>query len=99
MFGIAAELIGGEVELLRALLRLHYGKLQIPLMLAERLIQVLKGHDGFKAWPLSEIVPDDEAPLCQDSCHLRSKQRLAPRPPAGGLGAAPVIFAAKVFFP
>ena len=61
MFGIAAELIGCEVELLRALLRLHYGKLQIPLMLAERLIQVLKGHDGFKAWPLSEIVPDDEA--------------------------------------
>ena len=61
VFGIAAELIGGEVELLRALLHLHYGKLQIPLMLAERLIQVLKGHDGFKAWPLSEIVPDDEA--------------------------------------
>ena len=61
VFGIAAELIGGEVELLRALLRLQYGKLQIPLMLAERLIQVLKGHDGFKAWPLSEIVPDDEA--------------------------------------
>ncbi len=57
VFGIAAELIGGEVELLRALLRLHYGKLQLPL----RLIQVLKGHDGFKAWPLSEIVPDDEA--------------------------------------
>jgi hypothetical protein len=61
VFGIAAELIVGEVELLRALLRLHYGKLQIPLVLAERLIQVLKGHDGFKAWPLSEIVPDDEA--------------------------------------
>jgi hypothetical protein len=61
VFGIAAELIGGEVELLRALLRLHYGKLQIPLMLAERLIQVLKGHDGFKVWPLSEIVPDDDA--------------------------------------
>lgn len=61
VFGIAAELIANEVELLRTLLRLHYGKLQIPLMLAERLIQVLKGHDGFKAWPLSEIVPDDEA--------------------------------------
>ncbi len=61
VFDIAAELIANEVELLRALLRLHYGKLQIPLMLAERLIQVLKGHDGFKAWPLSEIVPDDEA--------------------------------------
>ncbi len=61
VFGIAAELIVSEVELLRALLRMHYGKLQIPLMLAERLIQVLKGHDGFKDWPLSEIVPDDEA--------------------------------------
>lgn len=61
VFGIAAELIANEVELLRALLRLHYGKLQIPLMLAERLIQVLKSHDGFEAWPLSEIVPDDEA--------------------------------------
>ena len=61
VFGIAAELIANEVELLRALLRLHYGKLQLPLMLAERLIQILKGHDGFKAWPLSEIVPDDEA--------------------------------------
>lgn len=61
VFSIAAELIANEVELLRALLRLHYGKLQLPLMLAERLIQVLKGHDGFKNWPLSEIVPDDEA--------------------------------------
>lgn len=61
VFGIAAELIANEVELLRALLRLHYGKLQLPLMLAERLIQVLKSHDEFKAWPLSEIVPDDEA--------------------------------------
>ena len=61
VFGIAAELIASEVELLRSLLRLHYGKLQIPSMLAERLIHVLKGHNGFKAWPLSEIVPDDEA--------------------------------------
>jgi hypothetical protein len=61
VFGIAAELITNDVELLRALLRLHYGNLQLPMMLAERLIQVLKGHDGFKVWPLSEIVPDDEA--------------------------------------
>lgn len=61
VFGIAAELLANEVELLRALLRLHYGKLQLPPMLAERLIQVLKGHDGFEVWPLSEIVPDDVA--------------------------------------
>jgi len=61
VFGIAAELVANEVELLRSLLRLHYGKLQIPLLLAERLIQVLNGHDGFNDWPLSEIVPDDGA--------------------------------------
>lgn len=61
VFGIAAELIANEVELLRTLLRLHYGKLQFPLMLLNRLIQVLKSYDGFKSWPLSEIISDDEA--------------------------------------
>lgn len=61
VFGIAAELITNEVELLRVLLRLHYGKIQIPTMLSERLIHVLNGYDVFKSWPLSEVVPDDEA--------------------------------------
>lgn len=61
VFGIAAELITTDVELLRILLRLHYGKLQISSMLAQRLIQVLKSHQGFEIWPLSEIVPDDGA--------------------------------------
>lgn len=61
VFGIAAELITNEVELLRALLRLHYGKVQIPLVLAERLSQILDAHDALKLWPLSEIIPDEEA--------------------------------------
>lgn len=61
VFGIAAELIANEVDLLRALLRIHYGNIQIPLILAERLIQVLRGQGGFKDWALDEIVPDDEA--------------------------------------
>ena len=61
VFCIAAELIVNEVELLRVLLRLHYRKIHIPLTLCQRLIQVLKSNDGFKAWPLDEIVPDDEA--------------------------------------
>lgn len=61
VFGIAAELIGGEVDLLRALLRLHYGNLPIPRMLTDRLVQVLKDHGELKAWPLSEIVADDES--------------------------------------
>ena len=59
VFGIAAELIDNEVKLLRALLHLHYSNRQVPQILAERLIQVLEVHGGFKSWPLSEIVPDD----------------------------------------
>ena len=61
VFGIVAELITNEVELLRALLRLHYGKLELPQMLTEWLILILKSHDELKTWPTSEIVSDDEA--------------------------------------
>ena len=61
VFGIAAELISNDVELIRALLRLHYGKIHIPVTLAERLVQVLHSHSSFSDWPLNEIVPDDEA--------------------------------------
>lgn len=61
VFGIAAEIINNEVDLLRALLRLHYGNLHLPQMLADRLIQVLKGHEVFNSWPISKIVRDDNA--------------------------------------
>lgn len=61
VFGIAAELIGNEVDLLRVLLRLHYNKISLPEVLADRLVQVLKGQGGFHVWPLAEIVPDEEA--------------------------------------
>lgn len=61
VFGIAPELIANEVDLLRVLLRLHYGRLRLPQMLADRLVHVLRDHNVFKGWPLSEIVPDEEA--------------------------------------
>lgn len=61
VFGITTGLIGSDTALLHALLHLHYGKRQLPLMLAERLIQILTDHNEFKNWPLSEIVPDAEA--------------------------------------
>lgn len=61
VFGIAAELITNDVGLLHMLLRVHYGKLQLPQVLAERLIQNLNAHGQFKAWPLSEIILDDAA--------------------------------------
>ncbi len=61
VFGIAAELISNDTELLRALLRLHYGTIHLPHTLAERLVHVLNGHGCFSGWPLDEIVPDEDA--------------------------------------
>ena len=61
VFGIAAELIATEVDLLRALLRLHYGKTLIPQLLADRLVQVFCGSGDFKEWPLDEIISDGDA--------------------------------------
>jgi len=60
VFGVAAELISSEVELLRFLLRLHYGNKTIPAMLADRLVQVIENSGNFKGWCLSKIVPDAE---------------------------------------
>ena len=58
VFGIAAELISTEVELLRFLLRLHYGNMVIPTMLAGRLVEVLENSGSFKNWSLEIIIPD-----------------------------------------
>lgn len=60
VFGVAAELISTEVELLRFLLRLHYGNTAIPAMLACRLVEVLENNGSFKGWSLSQIIPDAE---------------------------------------
>ena len=60
VFGVAAELISTEVELLRFLLRLHYGSSAIPTMLADRLVEVFESSGSFKGWSLSQIIPDAE---------------------------------------
>jgi hypothetical protein len=61
VYEIAAELIATDVQLLRVLLRLHYGKVRLSSMLAHRMIHVLRFHDPFHVWPLEEIVGDEEA--------------------------------------
>ena len=60
VFGVAAELITSEVELLRFLLRIHYGSLAIPSMLADRLVEIFENSGSFKGWSLSQIIPDAE---------------------------------------
>jgi hypothetical protein len=61
VFSITAELISNDVELLRTLLRLHYGEINIPTTLTQLFVQVLREHSVFKAWALDEIVPDEKA--------------------------------------
>ncbi len=60
VYGVAAELVSTEVDLLRSLLRLHYGKIVLPTLFAERLVDVLKQKSCFKDWPLEQIVLDAE---------------------------------------
>jgi len=60
VFGIAAELLTSPVDLLRALLRLHYSRTSLPHSLALRLAQILQTHKSFVGWPLTEIVGDAE---------------------------------------
>lgn len=61
VFGIVAEQIDNEEGLLSTLLRLHYGKIQVPQDLVDRLVHVLRQQHAFHSWPLDEIIPDDKA--------------------------------------
>ena len=61
VFGIAAERIDDEVELLSTLLSLHYGKIQVPHELIDRLVQILRQQHALHSWPLDKIIPDDKA--------------------------------------
>ena len=58
VFGVDAEFISTEVELLHLLLRLHYGNSLIPTMLTDRLVEVFEKSGNFKFWCLSQIFSD-----------------------------------------
>ena len=60
VFKVSTELISKDVDLLRFLLRLHYGNLTVPTKLTERLVEVLDNGGKFKDWSLSQIIPDAE---------------------------------------
>ncbi|MCL4514305.1 MAG: BREX-3 system phosphatase PglZ [Firmicutes bacterium] len=61
VFEIAPELIKEPKDLLWVLLRRHYRAQRIPVLLDERLIQLLRQDETFRDWPLEAIVPDREA--------------------------------------
>lgn len=61
VFEIAPELIKRPSDLLRALLRLHYRKRQVPPVLSERLVELLHKSGRFAEWPLERLISDREA--------------------------------------
>ena len=61
VFGIAPETIRQAPNLLRFLLRRHYGRRRLPPDLERHLVQVLQQDPVFEQWPLAQIVPDREA--------------------------------------
>jgi hypothetical protein len=61
VFGVAPETIREESDLLRFLLRRHYGGLRIPPILDSYLVQLLWENRLFGEWPLDRIVGDREA--------------------------------------
>ena len=61
VFGIVPALIKTPADLLRTLLRRHYKEWEVPEILDERLISLLRKSGRFKDWPLEEIVPNRAA--------------------------------------
>src|SRR5262249_28030891 len=61
VFEIAPEVIKQPSDLLRVLLRRHHQAQQIPALLEERLIQVLRQGARFEGWTLEEIILDRNA--------------------------------------
>ncbi len=58
VYGLAPEVWRAPADLLRELLRLHYGARAIPAVLGDWVIDRLKTAPSFQAWPLADIFFD-----------------------------------------
>jgi hypothetical protein len=61
VFSTVPEVINTPSDLLRLLLQRHYRKMEVPSLLDEHLIDVLRTNPTFAGWPLAAIVPDRTA--------------------------------------
>jgi hypothetical protein len=61
VFDVAPELIKQPSDLLRALLRRHYGSQRIPAAIDARFIHILRQNNTFDNWPIETLATDREA--------------------------------------
>jgi len=61
VFEVVPGLIRSDVDLLKLLLARHYRGRDVPRVLDERLIELLRRDGQFEGWPLTQIVPRREA--------------------------------------
>lgn len=61
LFNITPETVKESSDLLLILLRRHYRCQQIPRILDERLLELLREKDQFNSWPLETIISDRNA--------------------------------------
>ena len=61
VFEVEPERIRKPSDLLRVLLRRHHRNQQMPAVLDEHLLHVLRQQNGFDNWPLETVIPDREA--------------------------------------
>ncbi len=61
VFQVAPELIKRPSDLLQLLLKRHYRARQMPSLLEERLVQLLKADGQFDDWPLEQLISDSKA--------------------------------------
>jgi len=61
VFGIAPQLIRSDVDLLAALLPLHYQARSFPPVLADRFVELLRKGNEFTSWALEDIIGSRKA--------------------------------------
>lgn len=61
LYGIGTELILDDVDLLKTLLRLHYGQINMPEIFSDRLVRILSENHKFQDWDLNKIIPYEDS--------------------------------------
>lgn len=60
-YRVVADLIDSEAELMPVLIKLHHKAVELPKVIAERFVTILRKQESLARWPLQDIVRDRNA--------------------------------------